>query len=238
MTLTAVAFLNGLSDTCIVLLGIFYFFKFLIDYGKHKKKLTPFLALLALSLGLMHLGGAVAFIMKVFWQQDIPINLFGFLSYVHIPFGLSLAIYLGFDVFTPKLKWWVVGIHILMGIVLITALIVSPDIQLDTRLEPTTINELRDINIKHIVGTINTGFLISAVLSLGYNFLRIRTKMKDDEKILKKKSLLLGIGWMVWGVAEFLCTFNFVKITIIPNSIIFGALIIIFLGFAPLKDDK
>jgi energy-converting hydrogenase Eha subunit G len=111
-----------------------------------------------------------------------------------------------------------------------------PEIQFDPL--PTAPNELVDVNIKHIVGTINTGFLISAVLALGFNFLRFRRKLYREEEALRKKSLLLGIGWMMWGIAEFLCTFNPVKITIVPNSIIFTALIMIFLGFAPLKDEK
>ena len=234
MALGILAYFNGISDTCIVLLGLFYFFKFMIDYSKHKKIKQPLLALLALSLGLMHLGGTVAFFMEVFWRQPIPINVYGFLNFIHIPIGLSLAIYLGFDVFQPKLKWWVVGIHIVLGIVYLTALIGWPDIQFDPL--PTEAGELVDVNIKHIVGTINTGFLISAVLALGFNFLRIRSKFTDDEVVLKKKSLLLGVGWMVWGIAEFLCTFNPIKLTIIPNSVIFTTLIMIFIGFAPMKN--
>ena len=62
-----------------------------------------FIALLALSLGSMHLGGAVAFLIKVFWGQDLNIIVYGFLTYIHIPFGLSLAIYLGYNIFNPAL---------------------------------------------------------------------------------------------------------------------------------------
>ena len=95
--------------------------------------------------------------------------MYGFLNYIHIPFGLSLAIYLVFNVFEPKLVWWIIGIHVILGIVYLTALIGWPDIQFDPL--PTEPRELVDVNIKHIVGTINTAFLISAVLALGFNFL-------------------------------------------------------------------
>ncbi len=63
MALNIWAFLIGTSETSLVLLGIFYFFKFLSDYIRYKKQLTPFLAILALSLGSMHLGGSIAFFM-------------------------------------------------------------------------------------------------------------------------------------------------------------------------------
>jgi hypothetical protein len=59
--------------------------------------------------------------------------------------------------------------------------------------------------------------------------------MIDSEKELKKKSLILGIGWILFGFSGFLCTLNPLNITIVPNTIYLIALTLIFLGLEPLK---
>jgi len=239
MALNIWAFLIGTSETSLVLLGIFYFFKFLSDYIRYKKQLTPFLAILALSLGSMHLGGSIAFFMKLFWQQDLNYVAYGFLTYIPMPVGFTLAIYIAFEVFKPKLKWLMVGLHAAAGIALIVAIVGWPEIQMEYIIPAS--DELVDANIQSVVGTIFTSFIISALLALGFNFFQIRSKMNETESEMRKKSLLLGIGWILWGLAEFFAKgqFDFIPIqmAIIPNSITFTALVMIFLGFAPLKSE-
>ncbi len=239
MALDIWAFLIGISETVLVLLGFFYFFKFFRDYAKYKKKLTPLLAILALSLGSMHLGGSVAFFMKLIANQDLTYIAYGFLTFIPLPIGLTLAVFIGSEVFQPKLKWIMVGAHAALGITLLVALIGWPEIQLEEL--PATPETLVDANVQHIVGTIFTAYLISTVLALGFNFLQIRSKMNDTEIIMKKKSLVLGLGWILWAVAEFFAKGQFdfipVQMAILPNTVIFTALIMIFLGFAPLKED-
>lgn len=239
MALNIWAILIGASETTLVLLGIFYFFKFLVDFTKYKKKLTPLLALLALSLGSMHLGGSVAFFMKLFWELDLNYVVYGYLTYIPMPVGFTLAIFIAYEVFNPKLKWLMVGIHAALGIALIVAIIGWPGIQMEN-IAPAS-DELVDANIKSVVGTIFTIFIVSAVLALGFNFFQIRSKMNENESEMRKKSLLLGIGWILWGLAEFFAKgqFDFIPIwmAIVPNSITFTALVMIFLGFAPIKEE-
>ncbi|MHA1111461.1 MAG: hypothetical protein ACTSRE_10200 [Promethearchaeota archaeon] len=238
MALNGWALFNGISETALVLLGVFYFFKFFIDYGKSKKKLTPLLAILALSLGSMHLGGSVAFIMKLFWELDLNYVVFGYLTYIPMPVGFTLAIYIAYEVFNPKLKWLMVAIHAALGIALIVALVGWPDIQMQEL--PATSETLVDANIQSVVGTIFTIYIVSALLALGFNFFQIRGKMNESEALMRKKSLLLGLGWILWGIAEFFAKGQFdfipIELVIVPNSIIFTSLIMIFLGFAPSKE--
>ncbi len=237
MALNIWAILIGVSETVLVLLGVFYFFKFFRDYAKYKKKLTPLLAILALSLGSMHLGGSVAFFMKLIWDLDLSYVVYGYLTYIPMPVGFTLAIFIAYEVFNPKLKWAMVGIHAALGIALIVAIIGWPGIQMQEL--PATTETLVDANIKHTVGTIFTIYVVSALLALGFNFFQIRSKMNENESEMRKKSLLLGVGWILWGFAEFFAKgqFDFIPIqmAIIPNSITFTALVIIFLGFAPSK---
>ena len=238
MALNIWAIFIGTSETILVLLGVFYFFKFLRDYAIHKKKLTPLLAILALSLGSMHLGGSVAFFMKLVWEQDLDYITYGYLTYIAMPVGLTIAVYIGFEVFTPKLKWLMVGIHAALGIALLVAIIGWPEIQMK-EIVPN-IDELVDANVRHTVGTIFTSYLVSAVLALGFNFLQIRSKMNKTENMMRKKSLLLGVGWILWALGEFFAKGQFafipIEYALIPNSVIFTSLMMIFLGFAPTKD--
>ena len=236
------ALFNGISETALVLLGVFYFFKFFIDYGKYKKKLTPLLAFLALSLGSMHLGGSVAFFMKLIWEQDLSFEIFGFLTYIPMPVGFTIAIFIAYEVFNPKLKWTMVVIHALLGVALIVAIVFWPTVQMEYIDAPSygsTVG-LIDVNIKHIVGTIFTIYIVSALLALGFNFFQIRGRMNETESEMRRKSLLLGLGWILWGFAEFIAKgqldFIPIQIAIVPNSIIFTSLVMIFLGFAPVKE--
>ena len=247
MALNGWAFFNGFSETALVLLGIFFFFKFLVDYGKYKKKLTPLLAVLALSLGSMHLGGAVAFLLRIIANIDISYITYGYLTYIPMPVGFIIAIYIAHEVFNPKLTKIMVAIHVILGIALLVALIAFDHIPqivtwIGTQTEevPPTEWTLVDANIQSAVGTIFTIFIVSAILALGFNFFQIRSKMNDDEALMRKKSLLLGLGWILWALGEFFVKGQFdfipVEMVIIPNSIIFTALVMIFLGFAPSKD--
>ncbi len=234
MALSILTFLNGFSELILVLLGIFYFFRFMIHFFKQKKKMTPVLALLALSLGSMHLGGAVAFLAKLIWLVDLDIILYGFLTYIHLPFGLIIAIYLGFDIFKPKLKWWMVALYAVLGIAYLTAMIGWPDIMI-RQIGTTAADTVIDVNVWHVPLGITIVYLATAVLVLGVNFLVLRSRMRTDEGEMKNKTLQLGIGWILFGFSGALCTLNPLNITIIPNSICFVALILIFHGFAPMK---
>jgi len=247
MALNGWALFNGFSEMVIVLLGIFYFVKFMVDYGKYKKKLTPLLALLALSLGSMHLGGAVAFLLRIIANIDITYITYGYLTYIPMPVGFVIAIYIAYEVFNPKLRKTMVAIHIILGIALLVALIAFDRIPqmvawIGTQTEevPATTETLVDANIQSAVGTIFTIFIVSAILALGFNFFQIRSKMNEDETLMRRKSLLLGLGWILWALGEFFVKgqFDFIppQIVILPNSIIFTALVMIFLGFAPSKE--
>ena len=235
MELTILAFLNGFSELCLVLLGVFYCIRFIIYYAKRRKNLEPPIALLALTLGLMHLGGATAFIMKLFWGLDLDIYVYGFLSYIHIPLGWTLAVYLGYEIFNPKLKWWMVSIYTILGIGYMIAMIGWPSVMITGTTLVT--NEVVDVNLSHVALAITIIYLVSAVLVLGANFLVIRVKMNEKESAIKKKALLIGIGWILFSLAGLLCTVNPYNITIVPNSMSFVAFTLIFTGFKPMKED-
>ena len=96
MALTTLAFLNGFSALCLFALGLFFCFRYIAYYIQQKKKLLPYVGLLALSLGSMYLGPTVAFFMKWIWGQDLDVILYGYLSYIHTPIVLSLAMFLGY----------------------------------------------------------------------------------------------------------------------------------------------
>ena len=235
MALSTIPFLNGLSELILFVFGFAYFIRFLILSINKKKKMAPLLALVALSLGSMHLGGAVAFLMKVIWAQDLDVIVYGYLTYIHVPFGLTLSAYLGYDLFNPKLKWWMVLVHGVLGVVYLIAMIGWPELMIYGLNDPPAADVLIDVNIRHVALGVTIAYLVSTVLVMGGNFLRLRSKMNESERELKKKSLILGIGWILFGLTGLLCTLNPLNLSIIPNSACMVALILIFIGFEPIK---
>ena len=231
MALNAVAILNGVSQTIIVLLGIVYFFKFLIDFIRYKKKMTPLLALLVLSLGSMHLGGAVDFFMKLILNENLNYIVYGYLNYIHIPLGMTLAVYIVYKIFELKITWVYIGVSAALGIALLVAMIVRPDLMME--ILP---GQLIDINIEHVARVFITIYFILAAVILGPIFLKMSTILTENEEEMRKKYIFLGIGWSLWAGGEFLCSRN-IFIAIIPNTIIFAALILISYGFAPSKSE-
>ncbi len=233
MGLTTIAFMNGFSALCLFVLGLYFCFRYILYYKQQKKKLLPYVGLLALSLGSMYLGPTVAFITKFMTGQDIDVVLYGFLTYIHYPVVLSLAMYLGYNIFKPHLRWRMLLIYSLLGVVYLVAMVGWPSSMI-TATAPVE-NELMDVNIHSVVLIIAIFYILSTFVMLGGNFIFLRKKLEDAAPRLK--AMQLGIGWILFGVVGILETFNPLNIAIIPRSIMFIGFIFIFTGFAPLKKD-
>ena len=234
MGLTALSYLNGISAMCLFLLGIYFCVCFFIYYKQQKKKLLPYVGILALSLGSFYFGATTAFIVKVFYGQDLNVILYGLLTYLHLPIGLSLAVFLAYNIFKPHLKWRMLAIYSLIAIIYIAAMIGWPSSMISGT-DPAE-DILMDVNIKSVVLIIAIFYIFSAFFILGGNFLLLRKKLEED--VPRIKALQLGIGWILFGMAGILETFNPLNISIVPRTIMFIGFVLIFSGFRPLKKDQ
>ncbi|TFH29752.1 MAG: hypothetical protein E4G98_03295 [Promethearchaeota archaeon] len=99
-----------------------------------------------------------------------------------------------------------------------------------------TEDTLMDVNIRSVVLYIAIFYIFSAFFILGGNFLLLRKKLEDSET--RNKALQLGIGWILFGIAGILETFNPLNAAIVPRSIMFIGFILIFSGFKPLKKEQ
>ncbi|WP_371804768.1 hypothetical protein [Candidatus Lokiarchaeum ossiferum] len=234
MALSFIAYLTGISAVCIFLLGVFYWIRFLIYFGQNKsKKLTPLVGFLALFLGGLYLGASVNFIAKLFWNIDIDLLLYGYLTYIHTPIGISLAMFLGYDIFKPKLKWKMFIAFLIVGIVYLIAMLGWPEIMIDgTSPNP---NELVDISINSVVLVIVLLYILSCIFMLGVNFILLGRRLNNGEP--QKKAYKLGIGWFLFGIAGILDSLLPLTFVIIPRVMMFIGLVLIFQGFAPIKND-
>ncbi len=132
-------------------------------------------------------------------------------------------------------KWWMVSIYAIIGIGFLIVMILWPDIMISGT--APVANEIIDVNLNHVALAITIIYLVSAVLVLGANFLVIRGKMNEKESVLKKKALLIGVGWIIFSLAGLLSTVNPYNIIIVPNTMSFVAFILIFTGFKPMKEE-
>lgn len=235
MALSFTAYLTGTSAVCIFLLGVFYWIRFLIYFRQDRsKKLTPFVGFLALFLGALYLGASVNFIGKLFWNIDIDLVLYGYLTYIHTPIGISLAMFLGYDIFKPKLKWRMLIAFLVVGVVYLIAILGWPEIMIEgTSPDP---NELVDISINSVVLVIVIVYILSCIFMLGINFILLGRRL--DKKIPQKKAYMLGIGWFLFGIAGILDSLLPLTLVILPRGLMFVGLILIFQGFAPLKGES
>lgn len=194
----------------------------------------PLVSLLALAFGSLYLGGTVSFFSKLFWNHDLDYLLYGFLTYSHTPIGVSLAMYLGYDIFKPQIKWRVLAIFGLSGIVYLVALFGWPT-QMISSTTPQP-DQLIDISINSVVLIIVILYILSTMVMLGGNFLLLRRRLSDAGP--RKKALEQGLGWLLFGIAGILDSTLPLNLIILPRLLMMVGYILIFEGFSPIKSEN
>ncbi len=235
MELPLETYLNGISAFCVLITGFYFGIRFIMHYNKLKKSLLPLIAGMAFGMGLLYLGPTTAFFYLLFTGTNISGIVYGYLSYFTQPLTLTLALYLGFDIFKPS---WKKGVMIFFSIFTVIWWL-SMIFFIKFFFGSTTPGEGELIDISFILPLglpMIALSILSVVVLLGGGFLSIVRKIEDKEK--RNKSLFLGIGWSIFAIAAILDTF------IAPNFIAFARLImlvgyiLIFEGFSPVSKKE
>ena len=235
MALPLETYLNGISAFCVLITGFYFGIRFILHYIKLKKSLLPLIAGMGFGMGLLYLGPTTAFFYLLFMNGNISGILYLFLSYFTLPLTLTLAMYLGFDIFKPS---WKKAIMIIFGIFTVIwwlSFIFLPDMVF----EPTSPigGELIDVSFVLPIGLPMIGLsLLSVLLILGGGFLSIAKKIEDKEK--RKKSIFLGIGWSLFTIAGILDTFIAPDLVALARLVMLTGYILIFLGFSPVSKKE
>lgn len=234
MELPLETYLNGISAICVLITGFYFGFRFILHYNKLKKSLLPLIAGMGFGLGIFYLGPSTAFFSLLIAGENISGVLYGYLSYFTMPLTLTLAMYLGFDIFKPAWKKGIMIIFSIFTVIWWVSFILFKDLLFEST-TPTG-GELIDISFILPIGLPMIGLaILSALFLLGGGFLSISRKIEDKTK--RKKSIFLAIGWTLFAVAGVLDTFLTSNLIAFARLVMLLGYILIFLGFTPVSTE-
>ena len=235
MALPLETYLNGISAFCVLITGFYFGIRFIMHYRKLKKSLLPLIAGMAFGMGLLYLGPTTAFFYLLFTNGNISGILYGYLSYFAMPLTLSLAMYLGFDIFKPSWKKWIMIFFSIFTIIWWLSMIFFINLFFEST--TTDVGKLIDISFIMPIGKpmVAVGIL-SVFFLLGGGFLSISRKIEDKEK--RKKSLFLAIGWSLFAIGAILDTFIAPNLVALARLVMLMGYILIFLGFSPVSKNE
>jgi hypothetical protein len=194
--------LEGLTASSVISVGIILGLISIIKGRKLKAKLLTVLGLAIFFIGFLYLGPATDFLTVITTGSNITSEFWGFgiygiLSYLWIAPALVMAMYIGGELLIPKRKWILVSIYLVLGIIFEYFLWFQTDNTFIIDLVP---GEIIDSSFVTLYPTflLMALFILSILIFHGIGFI---TKAIKSTGVLRKKFLLLGIGFVVFSIA-------------------------------------
>ncbi|MFX0075223.1 MAG: hypothetical protein ACFE96_07265 [Candidatus Hermodarchaeota archaeon] len=195
--------LEGLTAASVVLVGIILGLISIFKARKLKAKLLTVLGLAIFFIGFLYLGPATDFLMVIFTGTNVysdfwGYGIYGILSYLWIAPALVCAMYIGGELLTPKRKWVIVIIYLVLGLVFEYFLWFQTEETFE--IPPPPPGEIIDSSFVTLYPTflLMALFIVSILIFHGLGFL---IKAAKSTGVLRKKFLLLGFGFIVFSVA-------------------------------------
>ena len=194
--------LEGLTASSVITVGIILGLISIIKGRKLKAKLLTVLGLAIFFIGFLYLGPTVDFLTVMITGSNLDSliwgrRIYGILSYLWIAPALICAMYIGGELLIPKRKWILVIIYRVLGIIFEYFLFFQTNNTFDIDLVP---GEIIDASFVTLYPTflLMAFFILSILIFHGIGFL---TKAIKSTGVLRKKFLLLGIGFIIFSVA-------------------------------------
>lgn len=196
--------LEGLTASAVILVGVIFGLISFYKSIKLKAKLLTYLGLAIFFIGFLYLGPFTDFLSVLITGVNIEtppftIGIYGILSYVWIAPALILAMYIGGELLIPKRKWIIVIIYAILGIVfeyfLWTQTLSTFNFDLGTVGEEIIDSSFVRTSPAFLLMAL---FIISIVIFHGIGFL---IKSRKSTGIIRKKFLLLGLGFIIFSIA-------------------------------------
>ena len=194
--------LEGLTASSVISVGIILGLISIIKGRKLKAKLLTVLGLAIFFIGFLYLGPTTDFLSVIITGSNITsefwgLGIYGILSYLWIAPALIMAMYIGGELILPKRKWILVIIYMILGIIFEYFLWFQTDNTFVIDLVP---GEIIDSSFVTLYPTflLMALFILSILIFHGMGFL---IKAKKSTGVLRKKFLLLGIGFIIFSIA-------------------------------------
>ncbi len=211
--------IDGITASGVVIFGIIFGLFFFYVSRKRKAKLLFYLGLANLLAGLMFLGVFLDFLLVVLTENNIDNTngLVGILSYIWFGPVIIVSMFIGAELLTPNIKWYIVLIFLILSIVFEFVIFMDPlgSFYFD---EPTTTPPDRlidyNVNLNTLAGMLMGSFLLSVLIFLGFGFLY---KAFQSTGEIKKKFYFLSIGvfcFCIFGLLEGLTAPGFMVIIV------------------------
>ena len=202
MALELNGWIDGITSSGVVLLGIIFGLFFIYKARKTGAKLLLYLGLANMLAGLMFLGVFTDFLLVLITQHNIENNgIVAILSYIWFAPVIITSMYIGAWLLTPKIKLHIVIIFLIISIAFEIIIFIDPLNSFNFIPEPPTSPDgvLIDynVNLLTIAGILMSGLLLPVLVFLGFGFL---FKGLKTSGVIRKNFLYLSIGAFVYTI--------------------------------------
>ncbi|MFX1419410.1 MAG: hypothetical protein ACFE9N_10865 [Promethearchaeota archaeon] len=219
MSLDINGWIDGITASGVVILGIIFGAFFIYRSRKSKAKLLTYLGLANMLAGLMFLGVFLDFLLVLIIQQNMPNNgIVAILSYIWFAPVIITAMYIGAELLTPKLKRYILITILIVSIVFEIVVFISPLTSFNFIPTPPASPAINlidyNVNLNTLAGYLMGGLLFSVLFFLGLGFIY---KGFQSSGVIRKNFFYLSAGsicFCVFGLLEGLTVPGFLVILV------------------------
>lgn len=211
--------IDGITASGVVILGIIFGLFFIYKGKKTNAKLLIYLGLANMFAGLMFLGVFMDFLSVLIIQQNMPNNgIVAILSYIWFAPVILTAMYIGTELLTPKIKKYIILLILIIGIFFEIVVFVDPLNSFNFIPEPYVVPSIDlidyNVNLITLAGMLMGDMLLTVLIFLGIGFLY---KGFQSSGVIRKNFLLLSAGslcFCIFGLLEGLTAPGFLGVLV------------------------
>ena len=216
MALEINGWIDGITASGVVLLGIIFGLFFIYKSRKTGAKLLLYLGLANMLAGLMFLGVFIDFLLVLTLEQNIENNgMVAILSYIWFAPAMITAMYIGAKLLIPKIKLHILSIVMVISIFFEIVIFMYPLSSFNFNPEPPLVptENLIDYNVNLLTpaGMLMGVLLLLVLIFLGLGFLFKGLKSSGE---IRKKFLFLSAGSLCF------CIFGLLEGLIVPGILV------------------
>ncbi len=205
MSLSNIGWLNGITASGVFIFSCLFGLFFIYKSRRLKLKLLLSLGFVYFFAGLVYSGDVLDFITILITGNNVDNThgIIGLINWIWFPGAVVFAMYIGAELITPKKKWLIFSIYLVLGIIFEVFFLLNPSgtVTYDNPTSPgeDLIND--NLVFESIPSIIALIFLLSIILFLGVGFLH---KSFQSTGIIRRKFLYLSLGSFVYAIGAVL----------------------------------
>jgi hypothetical protein len=208
--------IDGITASGVVLLGIIFGLFFIYKSRKTGAKLLFYLGLANMLAGLMFLGVFLDFLLVLFLKHNMENNgMVAILSYIWFAPVIITAMYIGAELLIPKIKQHILIIVLVISILFEIVIFMDPlnsfNFNPEPPLDPTKNLIDYNVNLLTLAGMLMGGLLFLVIIFLGFGFI---IKGLKSSGVIRKKFLFLSAGSLCF------CIFGLLEGLIVPGILV------------------